>query len=117
MDDAVRGDVHADEFGTAFCGEEKRSGGVKDAAGVQDPEAVLGVEDDGLHADEVVCVVRAGRGRGGVVYGAAWGVVDGEVRVGGFGVVGVQFCDCVAGYVAGVGVVGLGGLVSLRWVV
>ena len=58
--DGVRGEVHANEFGPAEGGCHHHSIGCCGTAGVEDPEAVFGIDDDELHADEVVLVVCSG---------------------------------------------------------
>lgn len=50
-DDGIGAEVDADEFGAAEGGGEKYAVGEGDAAGVEDPEAVLCFYDDALHAD------------------------------------------------------------------
>ena len=77
------------------------------AAGVKDPEAVLGVKNDGLDADEVVLVVRACWRAGGIVYGATRRAVDLDIGVGCLGGVTSQLSDLVLVVTAGVGVVGV----------
>ena len=77
------------------------------AAGVEDPEAVLGVKNDGLNADEVVLVVRACWRVGGIVYGAAWRAVDLDIGVGCLGGVASQLSDLILVVGAGVRVVGV----------
>lgn len=76
MEDAVAGNVDGDEFGAAWGGGDEGPVRGEGAAGVEDPEAVLGVEDYALDADEVVGVVCAdGWGHGVVDCSVGW-VVD-----------------------------------------
>jgi hypothetical protein len=55
--DGVCGEVDGDEFGSTVACEEERAVCGLHAACVEDPEAVEGIEDDALDADEVVLVV------------------------------------------------------------
>lgn len=70
--------------------------GEGDAAGVEDPEAVFGVDDDGLDSDDVFLVVGSGRRGGGMDEGTTWRGVDLSVGIGGLSVVGVEFCNLIA---------------------
>ena len=76
LEDSVVLEVDTNEFGAAVGGVDECIVGCKGAAGIEEPEAVSGVDYCGLAADEVVLVVCASRWEGGVVYGAAWWVVD-----------------------------------------
>lgn len=69
--------------------------GEEGPAGVEDPEAVFGVEHDALDADEVVLVVGACRRCGGVVDGTSRWVVDFDIGVGCFVRVACEFSDGV----------------------
>ena len=85
LEDAVVLQVDPDEFGAAVrCGDDGSVGSCG-PAGVENPESVGGIDDDGLYADEVVLVIGARWGRGRVVDSSARGRVDLSVRIRRFG--------------------------------
>jgi hypothetical protein len=60
LEDGVVGKRDTDEFGAAVGGGNESPVGCENAACVEDPEAIEGVEDDGLDTYEVVLVVCTG---------------------------------------------------------
>jgi hypothetical protein len=105
LEDAVGGEVDAEEFGPAGRGGRERAVGGQGAPRVEDPGAVGRVDDDGLGADDVRGVVGT-RGRvGRVVDAAAGGVVDFGAGPGSLAVVGEELGDGVFVVGAVVGVV------------
>jgi hypothetical protein len=78
-----------------------------DAAGVEDPEAVFGVEDYALYADEVVLIVCACGRCGSVVDCTAGWAVDLSTWIWRLRRVAGKFSDLIFIVTPGIGVVGI----------
>jgi hypothetical protein len=71
--DSVIAQIHAHKLAAASVVEKHARLGVCRAAGVEEPETVETVDNDGLHADEVVGeICSCGLRSGGSVDGTTW---------------------------------------------
>lgn len=91
LEDIARRNINANEFRAAEGSWDEGTVRCEGAAGVEDPSAVLGIGYDGLGADDVLLIVRAGWWCSCVVYSSSWWVIHLRARPWALGVVADKF--------------------------